>query len=159
MKGRERARTRNQTFPPCSAPMAMQKCCLAGEGLVQTYPTLSFLLFFWVSPARAQRTQTSVPSPARPLSSHTAYSSGASSPLPHLQCGLVSSILKMRLFPLLPLCIPGTKLYSGEDKPPLSTGQEILHLVSCRHAVFAAATCLSVPVSACAFVPFSARSF
>lgn len=101
--------------------MVMQKCSLAREGLVQTYPTLLFLLFFQ-SGAQQEHTGHEALSPAqlghRAVTLLTAL--GHLSLLSHLQCSLVSSILKMCLFPLLLLCIPGAKVYSGEDKPPLA---------------------------------------
>lgn len=157
MKGRGGARTRNQTLHTCSAPMVMQKCSLAREGLVQTYLPCCSSNFPSRSPVGAQQEYRG----HKPLSpaqlDHKAATlltaQGCLSLLPHLQCSLVSSILKMCLLPLLLVCIPGAKLYS-EDKPPLAQTKEF-SIWFLADMTFLQLLCVSVCTCLClCFSPF-----
>lgn len=150
-----------ETRPSASVqiPMVTQKCGLARGGLTQTSPTLSFLLPSRVSPAGVRQC---IPgrSPARAVSSRGADSPSAPLPPPTFLAWLcLIPVSKVRLFPPLFLCTPGTELYGGGATPSLSIERVIFHLVSYRHEVFAIAACVFVPVCACVSLLSFASNF
>lgn len=159
MKGTGRARASNQTICLCSDPYGHAEVWLGKRRAHTTSPTLSFLLPSRVSPAGVRQC---IPgrSPARAVSSRGADSPSAPLPPPTFLAWLcLIPVSKVRLFPPLFLCTPGTELYGGGATPSLSIERVIFHLVSYRHEVFAIAACVFVPVCACVSLLSFASNF